>query len=201
LTARNSTAHTLDFTIDTLGWKAWITPVDHDAATPAQIKALSGLPSKLRTIPYSLVLAHDPEALAERVPLFNTIMSAPGGLPVAERELATLVESVANGCVYCASVHGRRFADLTGEPEIIQSIYDEGFDTPLSARRRAIVDFAVKLSATPPTVAAEDIAALGEAGLDELEILDLIQAVAMFAWANRLMLTLGEPVPATAAAA
>jgi uncharacterized peroxidase-related enzyme len=193
------TARTIDFTIDTLGWKPWITPVDYDAATPDQIKALSGLPSKLRTLPYSLVLAHDPEALAERVPLFNTIMSAPGGLPVAERELATLVESVLNGCVYCASVHGRRFADLTGEGQVIQNIYDEGFDTLLDSRRRAIVDFAVKLSATPPNAGPEDIAALNEAGLDELEILDLIQSVAMFAWANRLMLTLGEPVPAAVA--
>jgi uncharacterized peroxidase-related enzyme len=193
------TARTIDFTIDTLGWKPWITPVDYDAATPDQIKALSGLPSKLRTLPYSLVLAHDPEALAERVPLFNTIMSAPGGLPVAERELATLVESVLNGCVYCASVHGRRFADLTGEGQVIQNIYDEGFATLLDSRRRAIVDFAVKLSATPPNAGPEDIAALNEAGLDELEILDLIQSVAMFAWANRLMLTLGEPVPAAVA--
>jgi len=193
------TARTIDFTIDALGWKPWITPVDYDAATPDQIKALSGLPSKLRTLPYSLVLAHDPEALAERVPLFNTIMSAPGGLPIAERELATMVESVANGCVYCASVHGRRFADLTGEGQVIQNIYDEGFDTPLDSRRRAIVDFAVKLSATPPNAGPEDIAALSEAGLDELEILDLIQSVAMFAWATRLMLTLGEPVPVAVA--
>ena len=30
-------------------------------------------------------------------------------------------------------------------------------------------------------------------GLQELEILDVMQAGAFFAWANRLMLTLGEP--------
>jgi alkylhydroperoxidase family enzyme len=35
---------------------------------------------------------------------------------------------------------------------------------------------------------------LKEAGLDELEILDLVHSVALFAWANRLMLNLGEPV-------
>jgi len=186
---------TKDFTIDVLDWKPWIEPVDYDAATPEQHRALSGLPSKLRTNPYSLVLAHDPEALAERVPLFATIMSAPGGLPVAERELATLVESVVNGCVYCASVHGRRFAELTGEPEVIQRIYAEGTGTAaLDERRRAIVAFAEKLSATPPEAGAEEVAALREVGLDDLEIFDLIQAVAMFAWANRLMLTLGEPV-------
>jgi alkylhydroperoxidase family enzyme len=35
---------------------------------------------------------------------------------------------------------------------------------------------------------------LKEVGLTELEILDLIHSVAIFAWANRLMLNLGEPV-------
>ena len=149
-----------DFTIDVLDWNPWIEPVDHAAATPDQLRALSGLPSKLRTNPYSLVLAHDPEALAQRVPLFATIMSAPGGLPVAERELATLVESVVNGCVYCASVHGRRFAELTGEPEVIHRIYAEGTGAALDERRRAIVDFAEKLSATPSQAGAEDVAAL-----------------------------------------
>ncbi|MEO6895352.1 MAG: alkylhydroperoxidase, partial [Caldimonas sp.] len=31
-------------------------------------------------------------------------------------------------------------------------------------------------------------------GLSALETLDLVHAVAIFAWANRLMLNLGEPV-------
>jgi alkylhydroperoxidase family enzyme len=35
---------------------------------------------------------------------------------------------------------------------------------------------------------------LRAAGLDDLEILDLIHSVAMFANANRLMLTLGDPL-------
>ena len=38
------------------------------------------------------------------------------------------------------------------------------------------------------------VAAQRAAGLDALEILDATHAIAMFAWANRLMQTLGEPV-------
>ncbi|PWC44954.1 hypothetical protein [Azospirillum sp. TSO22-1] len=56
------------------------------------------------------------------------------------------------------------------------------------------MDFAAKLSATPPAAGPEDVAALRAVGLGDREILDLIQAVAIFAWANRLMLTLGESV-------
>ena len=35
---------------------------------------------------------------------------------------------------------------------------------------------------------------LKEAGLDNSEVLDLIHSIAIFAWANRLMLNLGEPI-------
>jgi alkylhydroperoxidase family enzyme len=34
---------------------------------------------------------------------------------------------------------------------------------------------------------------LRQAGLQELEIFDVLHAGTFFAWANRLMLTLGEP--------
>lgn len=45
-----------------------------------------------------------------------------------------------------------------------------------------------------PDYPLQHILPLREAGLNDGEILDLIQAVAIFAWANRLMLNLGEPV-------
>ena len=37
------------------------------------------------------------------------------------------------------------------------------------------------------------MARLRELGLSDLEILDVSQAASFFSWANRLMLTLGEP--------
>ncbi|SSL57155.1 peroxidase [Klebsiella pneumoniae] len=49
------------------------------------------------------------------------------------------------------------------------------------------------LSVTPPALNADHLAALDEQGLDTLAQLDLLQSAAFFAWANRLMLTLGEP--------
>ena len=48
------------------------------------------------------------------------------------------------------------------------------------------------IARTPPEASRGDILALRRVGLSNAEILDLANAVAMFAWANRLMLTLGE---------
>ena len=46
----------------------------------------------------------------------------------------------------------------------------------------------------PEQFDASNIQKLKDIGMDEKEILDLIHSVAIFGWANRLMLNLGEPV-------
>jgi uncharacterized peroxidase-related enzyme len=180
------------FTLDAVDWDAWMPPVDPATATPDQKAALDASPNARSA--YFLTLAHDVASLAERSPVFHHAMYAPRGLRRAERELATVVASVINGCVYCSSVHARRFVELAKRPETIQAIYDHGPETELEPRLRAIVDFAAKLTRTPEAMAPEDLAPLRAQGLTDLDIHDLINATAMFANANRLMQTLGEPI-------
>ena len=48
------------------------------------------------------------------------------------------------------------------------------------------------LSAAPAEATAEDIAALRAVGMDDVEIIDLIHAISIFGWANRLMHVLGH---------
>ncbi|MGJ7525943.1 peroxidase-related enzyme [Variovorax sp. GB1P17] len=188
------------FTNEVLTWKPWLATVNVDTATPAQLAALDEMSPQARTSPYFLVLAHQPEILLQRSIAFNAIMFAPGGMPRAERELGATVESRVNGCVYCASVHAQRFEQLAKRNDVISQVFEEPTSAGTSPREKAIVAFSVKLGAEPDQVSAEDIRELKEVGLSELEILDLIHSVALFAWANRLMLNLGEPVfPADAA--
>lgn len=191
-----------DFTHGELEWSPWLAPLDLEAATQAQREALKITPSSRPVGAYSLVLAHDPEALNQRSPLYNAIMFGARGLPRAERELGAVAASRINGCAYCASVHAKRFTDLTKQPEVMALIQADGVEAALDARHKAIVDYAAKLTHDPAAVGAGDIAPLRAAGLSDLEILDLTHAVAMFAWANRLMQTLGAPVePVTPEAA
>ena len=181
------------FTLEAVEWDPWLPPVEAATATPAQRAALEASPQA--NSPYFRTLAHDVDLLAERSPLFHSVMYVPRGLKRAERELATVVVSIINGCVYCSSVHARRFVELTKQPEVIRALYDHGLDTPLPPRLRAIVDYAAKLTRAPAAMTAADLKPLREVGMDDLEILDLTNAAAMFANANRLMQTLGEPIP------
>jgi uncharacterized peroxidase-related enzyme len=182
-----------DFTHGELEWRPWVAPLDLNVATEAQLAALKVTPSNRAVGAYSLVLAHDPEALSERSPLYNGIMFGAKGLPRADRELGAVAASRINGCAYCASVHALRFTQLTKEPEVMERIQRDGVDAVLDPRRKAILDYSAKLSRDPAAVDPADAAPLRAQGLTDLEILDLTHAVAMFAWANRLMQTLGEP--------
>ncbi len=181
-----------DFTHGELAWKPWVPPLDITAATQEQLSALKVTPSNRAIGAYSLVLAHDPEALNERSPLYNGIMFGAKGLPRAERELGAVTASRINGCAYCASVHALRFNQLARQPEVMERIQRDGVDANLEPRLRAIVDYAAKLTRDPAAITPADVAPLRAHGLGDLEILDLTHAVAMFAWANRLMQALGE---------
>ncbi len=185
-----------EFTTELPRWSPYITPVKLSEATPEQLDAMKVTPSNKNISDYVLVLAHDPESLAQRSPLFNAIMYGNDGLSRAERELGAVGASVVNRCVYCAAVHASRYNQLTKQTDVIERIFQNGADAKLEKHQQAIFDFAVKLSRTPPTVSEDDVAKLRDIGLSDLEIVDLVLSTAIFGWANRLMHTLGEPMKA-----
>jgi len=152
------------------------------------------LPGQRIDSPYFRLLALDPPVLGERTATDMGIFYTHGGLPRADRELAATAASRLNGCIYCASVHSRRASELSKRTEDVQRLLDEGINATLDERWRAIVDLAAALSVTPPAATQTHLSRLRTLGLTDLEILDVMQSAAFFAWANRLMLTLGEPV-------
>jgi uncharacterized peroxidase-related enzyme len=182
------------FTNEVLGWKAWLPTVSLDQATPEQTAVLEESHPQAKVSDYYLTLIHQPEILRQRSLAFNAIMYAPGGLSRAERELASAVVSRINSCVYCCSVHAQRFEQLAKRNDVIAQVFADPATAGTTPRERAIVQFAIDLTVDPANIDAAHIAALREQGLDEGPILDLIHAISIFAWANRLMLNLGEPV-------
>ncbi|MFZ4649183.1 MAG: CMD domain protein [Rubrivivax sp.] len=182
------------YTSRTLGWKAWLPLQDLATATPEQMEILRSSHPKATSSDYYLTLIQQPRILQERSMVFNAIMYAPGGLSRAERELASTVVSRVNGCVYCASVHAQRFEQLARRQDVLAQVFAEPEGAGTNARERAIVQAAIDLTREPAHFDASRLRALREAGLTSLEVLDLIHAIAIFAWANRLMLNLGEPV-------
>lgn len=180
------------FTQDNLGWVPWLEPLAVEEFTE---RHWNGVVDRRRAeSPYFALLARDPEVLEARTRTDNDIFyNTKGGLPRAERELAAAATSRLNGCVFCASVHARFASHHSRRPDDVQQLLDDGVETDLGPRWNAVVAASVALTRTPVDFGEQEVRDLREQGLDDLEIADLVHGAAFFNWANRLMLSLGEP--------
>ncbi len=185
------------FTRSIPDWRPRIEPIKLDEANSDQLEALQITPSNTKVSDYVLTLAHDVESLKVRSPLFNAIMYDKGGMSRSEREIGAIGASIVNRCIYCASVHASRHAQLTKSDDVTDKIFVDGENAKLSGRDAAIFKFAVKLSDAPSRANKDDLNELKTVGLHEEEILDLILSTSLFGWANRLMHVLGDPVRPT----
>ena len=180
------------FTQDELGWLPWLDPMPEAELTE---RHWAGLVDRSRAKShYFRLLVRDPEVLEARTKTDKDIFyNTANGLPRAERELAAAATSRYNGCIYCASVHSRFATTYSKRHDDVQRLLDQGVDADLGARWNAIVKASVALAATPIAFGEQHIEELRSVGLDDAEIVDVINSAAFFNWANRLMLSLGEP--------
>lgn len=180
------------FTQQGLGWQPWLAPVAEADLTETQRGALIGQ-FRLKS-PYFRLLVRNPEALEARTLTDQDIFyNVTSGLPRAEREIAASAASRVNGCVYCASVHTARATKESGREDDVQKLLDDGVTADLGQPWSAIAQASAALTETPNAFSAAHIEELREAGLDDADIVDVINGAAFFNWANRLMLSLGEP--------
>lgn len=180
------------FTKDHLDWLTWLVPLPVEKFTEAHYDALVQR-SRVKN-EYFRLLARDPDILRERTLTdLDIFLNTDRGLPRADREIAATAASRVNGCVYCASVHAGFAVTASGRADEVQAILDDGVSARTEPRWDAIVDSTAALTRTPVAFGDPELDALTTAGLDELEILDTVMAGAFFNWANRLMLSLGEP--------
>jgi len=202
LIAHPDNAPPVAFTQAQLEWLPWLPPLPPEEFTDRHRAGLVDA-SRIKS-PYFRLLSRDPDTLAARTKTDKDIFYNPqAGLPRAERELAAAATSRHNGCIYCASVHARFSSHFSQRTEDLQRLLDEGTDADLGDERwNAIVQASVALSDVPSAFGEAHILRLRAAGLDDDAISDVIHGAAFFNWANRLMLSLGEPtVPKPAATA
>ncbi|MPV38262.1 peroxidase-related enzyme [Georgenia subflava] len=199
-----------EFTRDQLGWLPWVEPIASEDLTDSHRAAFAGKSDGA----YFRLLARQTGVLAARTRIDHAVFLTKAGLPRAERELAAAVTSKVNDCIFCASVHARKSAQLSKRPDDVDRLLSADVGravgwaptdlAPLSAgqdgRWAAIIDFAAALAASPARATLAHVEALRTLGLDQTDLVDLVASVAFFSWANRLMLTLGEPYLPEAAA-
>lgn len=185
--------HPEAFTRAEVGWTPHLPPLAEEELTERHYDGL--VDASRAKNDYFRLLARDPEVLKARTLVDKDIFyNAAEGLPRAERELSATAASRRNGCVFCASVHSRFAAHHSKRVDDVDRLLDEGVDADLGERWNAVVAASVALTDTPSAFGSDEIARLRAAGLDDLEVADVIHGAAFFNWANRLMLSIGRPV-------
>ena len=97
--------------------------------------------------------------------MYNDLMLAPSGLSKLEREMIAVAVSSLNRCYYCLVAHGAAVRALSGDPALGELMVMNYRAARLSKRQRAMLDFAVKLTAEPWAIEEDDREALAQGGL------------------------------------
>jgi uncharacterized peroxidase-related enzyme len=142
---------------------------------------------KLGFVPNVLqAYAFDMANLSAFVAMYNDLMLAPSGLSKLEREMIAVAVSAHNRCYYCLVAHGAAVRQLSGDPALGELMAMNYRAARLSKRERAMLDFAVKLTAEPWLIGDEDRAGLRRAGFSDRDIWDIASVAAFFNMSNRV---------------
>jgi uncharacterized peroxidase-related enzyme len=91
-----------------------------------------------------------------------------------------------NRCYYCLVAHGAAARALSGDPALGELMVMNYRAARLSKRQRAMLDFAVRLTAEPWTVEEEHREALRRTGFTDRDIWDIAAVAGFFAMSNRV---------------
>lgn len=133
-----------------------------------------------------LVLAHRPEEFRAFFAYHDALMDKPGNLTKAEREMIVVATSNLNQCQYCVVAHGAILRIRAKDPLIADQVAVNYRKADITDRQKAMLDFAVRVSAEAYTVSETDFAALKSHGFTEEDIWDIAAISAFFGLSNRL---------------
>jgi uncharacterized peroxidase-related enzyme len=133
-----------------------------------------------------LVLAHRPDEFRAFFAYHDALMDKDSGLTKAEREMIVVATSSANQCQYCVVAHGAILRIRAKNPLVADQIATNYRKADITPRQKAMLDFAMKVSASAQTVGDADMAALAQHGFSEADIWDITAVAAFFGLSNRM---------------
>jgi uncharacterized peroxidase-related enzyme len=142
---------------------------------------------KLGFVPNVLkAYAFDMGKLEAFIAMYNDLMLAPSGLSKLEREMIAVAVSSENRCYYCLTAHGAAVRALSDDPVLGELMVMNYRAARLDRRQRAMLDFAVKLTAQPHAIEDADRQAVRDAGFSDRDIWDIAAVAGFFNMSNRI---------------
>lgn len=155
--------------------------------SPAMAAYFKKCEEKLGFVPNVLLAyAFDMTKLESFVAFYNDLMLGPSGLSKLEREMIAVAVSSQNRCYYCLTSHGAAVRQYSGNPLLGEQLVMNYRAARLNKRQRAMLDFSVKLTASPWAVEDGDRERLRRAGFSDRDIWDISAVAGFFNMSNRV---------------
>jgi uncharacterized peroxidase-related enzyme len=133
-----------------------------------------------------LALAHRPHEFRAFFAYHDALMLKDSGLSKAEREMIVVATSGANDCLYCVVAHGALVRIYEKDPVLADQLAVNYRRAELTPRRRAMLDFALKVALRSAELDEADYAQLRKHGFSDEDAWDIAAIAAFFAMSNRL---------------
>ncbi len=155
--------------------------------SPAMAAYFKKCQDKLGFVPNVLVAyAFDMTKLETFAAMYNDLMLGKSGLSKLEREMIAVVVSSQNRCYYCLTAHGAAVRQYSGNPLLGEHLVMNYRVARLNKRQRAMLDFAVRLTASPWSVEEGDRERLRRVGFSDRDIWDISAVAGFFNMSNRV---------------
>ncbi|MFU0505136.1 peroxidase-related enzyme [Pseudaminobacter sp. NGMCC 1.201702] len=163
-------------------------PVPEIADLPADIaERILAVQEKSGFVPnVFLVLAHRPDEFRAFFAYHDALMDKAGGITKAEREMIVVATSNANQCQYCVVAHGAILRIRAKDPLVADQIAINYRKADITPRQKAMLDFAMKVSARAHEVDDADMETLKSHGFTDEDAWDIAAIAAFFGMSNRM---------------
>ncbi len=133
-----------------------------------------------------LALAHRPAEWRAFMAYHDALLLKISGLSKGEREMIIVATSAANHCLYCVVAHGAILRVYEKKPLVADQVAINYRKADISARERAMLDFAMKVCNHSAELGDADFAALHAHGFNDEDIWDIGAITAFFGLSNRM---------------
>lgn len=134
-----------------------------------------------------LALAHRPYELRAFFNYHDAVMLREGStLTKAEKEMIIVATSSDNSCLYCVVAHGALLRIYSKQPLLADQIAGNYHKADITARQKAMLDFALLVSTSANAIVDEDFDMLYAHGFDDEDIWDIGAITSFFGLSNRM---------------
>ena len=133
-----------------------------------------------------LTLAHRPDEFRAFMAYHDALLERDSNLTKAEKEMIIVATSNDNNCQYCVVAHGAILRIRAKNPLIADQIAVNYRKADITAKQKAMIEFAMKVSNDSRAIGDDDFETLRGHGFTDEDIWDIAGITAFFGLSNRM---------------